>query len=82
MEITALPIYDVRLIRDKLTSTSRGFCFVELGSVEVMIDVNLFCLHYSNGSKVHTASKYCIKSRQHYTTVLITSDSFSPIINL
>jgi len=36
VEITALPIYDVRLIRDKLTSTSRGFCFVELGSVEVM----------------------------------------------
>ena len=35
VEITALPIYDVRLIRDKLTSTSRGFCFVELGSVEV-----------------------------------------------
>ncbi|XP_029206023.2 RNA-binding protein 5-like isoform X1 [Acropora millepora] len=34
VEITALPIYDVRLIRDKLTSTSRGFCFVELGSVE------------------------------------------------
>ena len=35
VEITALPIYDVRLIRDKLTNTSRGFCFVELGSVEV-----------------------------------------------
>lgn len=34
VEITALPIYDVRLIRDKMTSTSRGFCFVELGSVE------------------------------------------------
>ncbi|KAJ7370824.1 RNA-binding protein 5 [Desmophyllum pertusum] len=34
VEITALPIYDVRLIRDKLTNTSRGFCFVELGSVE------------------------------------------------
>lgn len=33
VEITALPIYDVRLIRDKLTNTSRGFCFVELGSV-------------------------------------------------
>ena len=37
MEITALPIYDVRLIRDKLTNTSRGFCFVELGSVEVHV---------------------------------------------
>lgn len=35
VEITALPVYDVRLIRDKLTNTSRGFCFVELGSVEV-----------------------------------------------
>lgn len=34
VEITALPVYDVRLIRDKLTNTSRGFCFVELGSVE------------------------------------------------
>ncbi len=35
MKITALQIYDVCLIRDKLTNTSRGFCFVELGSVEV-----------------------------------------------
>ena len=41
MEITALPIYDVRLIRDKLTNTSRGFCFVELGSVGVTL---CFCL--------------------------------------
>ncbi|KAK3740589.1 hypothetical protein QZH41_001067, partial [Actinostola sp. cb2023] len=32
--ITTLPIYDIRLIRDKLTSTSRGFCFVELASIE------------------------------------------------
>ena len=43
MEITALPIYDVRLIRDKLTSTSRGFCFVELGSVEVMLWIGFAC---------------------------------------
>ena len=43
MEITALPVYDVRLIRDKLTNTSRGFCFVELGSVEV--NIKLFLLH-------------------------------------
>ena len=40
MEITALPVYDVRLIRDKLTNTSRGFCFVELGSVEVNIKLS------------------------------------------
>ncbi|XP_046840229.1 RNA-binding protein 5-like isoform X2 [Xenia sp. Carnegie-2017] len=31
---TTTPIFDVRLIKDKLTGTSRGFCFVELGSVE------------------------------------------------
>ncbi|XP_028407873.1 RNA-binding protein 5-like isoform X2 [Dendronephthya gigantea] len=31
---TSTPIFDVRLIKDKLTGTSRGFCFVELGSIE------------------------------------------------
>ncbi|XP_065179416.1 RNA-binding protein 5-like isoform X2 [Sycon ciliatum] len=30
---TALPIKDVRLIKDRLTNTSRGFCFVELNSI-------------------------------------------------
>ena len=42
VEITALPIYDVRLIKDKLTGTSRGFCFVELESVQVRLqDVSI-----------------------------------------
>ncbi|CAB4021042.1 RNA-binding 5-like, partial [Paramuricea clavata] len=31
---TSTPIFDVRLIKDKLTGTSRGFCFIELGSIE------------------------------------------------
>ncbi|XP_048577225.1 RNA-binding protein 5 isoform X1 [Nematostella vectensis] len=32
--ITVLPIYDIRLIKDKVTGTSRGFCFVELATIE------------------------------------------------
>lgn len=28
-------IYDVRLVKDKISNISRGFCFVELGSKEV-----------------------------------------------
>ena len=30
-----LHVSDIRLIKDKTTNTSRGFCFVELSSVEV-----------------------------------------------
>eukprot|EP00794_Sanderia_malayensis_P006084 gene6084-6787_t len=33
-ELTSLPIYDVRLIKDKITGMSRGFCFIEFGSTE------------------------------------------------
>ena len=29
------PVKDVRLIKDKSTNTSKGFCFVELSSLEV-----------------------------------------------
>ena len=32
--LSSLPLKDLRLIRDKLTNTSRGFCFVELNSTE------------------------------------------------
>ena len=35
VELTSVAIYDVRLIKDKVTGISRGFCFIELGSVEV-----------------------------------------------
>ena len=34
-KISSLSLKDVRLIRDKATSTSRGFCFVELNSIDV-----------------------------------------------
>ena len=34
-DICDLCVTDVRLIKDKATSVSRGFCFVELSSVEV-----------------------------------------------
>lgn len=34
-KLCTLPLKDVRLIRDKATNTSRGFCFVELNSVDV-----------------------------------------------
>ena len=35
VELTSVPIFDVRLIKDKVTGISRGFCFIELGSTEV-----------------------------------------------
>lgn len=34
-EICAMPLKDIRLIKDKNTDVSRGFCFVELDSMEV-----------------------------------------------
>jgi RNA recognition motif-containing protein len=34
-EICSLCVKDVRLIKDKTTGVSRGFCFVELSSIEV-----------------------------------------------
>lgn len=34
-EISDLPLQDIRLIKDKATNTSRGFCFVELNTIEV-----------------------------------------------
>jgi len=34
VELTSVPIFDVRLIKDKVTGISRGFCFIELGSTE------------------------------------------------
>ena len=42
---TSTPIFDVRLIKDKLTGTSRGFCFVEFGSIEVSPKENEFVLY-------------------------------------
>ena len=33
--VCALSLKDIRLIKDKVTNTSRGFCFVELNSIEV-----------------------------------------------
>lgn len=35
VKLTSKPIYDVRLIKDKVTDMSRGFAFVEMGNVEV-----------------------------------------------
>ena len=34
-DLTKVPIKDVRLITDKYTNKSRGFCFVEVTSVAV-----------------------------------------------
>ena len=33
--VCALNLKDIRLIKDKVTNTSRGFCFVELNNMEV-----------------------------------------------
>jgi len=33
--VCALSVRDIRLIRDKVTNTSRGFCFVEMNNIEV-----------------------------------------------
>ncbi|XP_073228278.1 RNA-binding protein 5-like isoform X3 [Porites lutea] len=58
VEITALPVYDVRLIRDKLTNTSRGFCFVELGSVEEasqLLEI-ISNMHFTIDGRIVTAS--------------------------
>ena len=33
--VCALSLKDIRLIKDKVTNTSRGFCFVELNNMEV-----------------------------------------------
>ena len=34
-QLTSFPIYDVRLIKDKVTDMSRGFAFVEMGNTHV-----------------------------------------------
>ena len=36
-DLTNVPIRDVRLITDKFTNKSRGFCFVEVSSVAVSV---------------------------------------------
>ena len=51
VELTSVPIFDVRLIKDKVTGISRGFCFIELGSIEVYFSIIngnvLYVLHLS-----------------------------------
>lgn len=75
VEITALPIYDVRLIRDKLTSTSRGFCFVELGSIEeasqLLEIISNMQPHFTIDDRIVTASyaKHDNPPKQNSATV-------------
>uniref|UniRef100_A0A7M5VE87 RRM domain-containing protein n=1 Tax=Clytia hemisphaerica TaxID=252671 RepID=A0A7M5VE87_9CNID len=37
VKLTSKVLYDVRLIRDKITDMSRGFAFIELGTTEVFL---------------------------------------------
>ena len=37
VKLTTKVLYDVRLIRDKVTDMSRGFAFIELGTTEVIL---------------------------------------------
>ena len=38
--VCTLTVMDVRLIRDKVTSTSLGFCFVEMNNIEVSMCIS------------------------------------------
>lgn len=53
-EICSLCLKDVRLIKDKATGASRGFCFVELSSVEVGA-----CIHVRETVLIVTLSTAC-----------------------
>ena len=35
--VTSLPIQDIRVIKDKISGMGRGFCFVDLASIEVSV---------------------------------------------
>ena len=64
---TSTPIFDVRLIKDKLTGTSRGFCFVEFGSIEVSRKEDEFVL-YNNSI---TSKLFCLEpcSKSHLLSI-------------
>ena len=51
--VCALSLKDIRLIKDKVTNTSRGFCFVELNNMEVS------CVRKCTSNDSAEASRQC-----------------------